>query len=358
MIRNTYEQLGLPGAYSGINNLQRVTRKKPKEIKKQLESVNTYTTMREAKKPRRYNPYYVWEKRKLIQIDLIDYSSPKLRHIVNVNFGCKYLFCAIDSFTRRAWVMPMKKKNNQTCVNTFNQLLTQMVTKPQRILSDRGSEFTSELFQDNLEKHGIRHLLANFKAGTVERFQRSFQSIISKFQKTNNTKRFVDKISYILETYNNRRHRSIGMTPNEAEDPSNLELLRKNVEKNYDRVKPKNPRYEIGDKVRVQRQKGTFGRGYEDVFTNEVYNISEINETLPVPMYSLTSFDGNEDILARFYGNELQKVSGEPFEIRNIIKKEKAPNGIMRYYVSLKLGREFLYAWVTSEDITDEYKRL
>ena len=100
MIKSAFEQVGLPTAFSGINNLQRVTRKKQEDVRKELESINTYTIMREAKRPKHYNPYYVWKKRKLVQIDLVDYSSPKLRGVVHANFGFKYLLCAIDSFTR------------------------------------------------------------------------------------------------------------------------------------------------------------------------------------------------------------------------------------------------------------------
>ena len=43
MLKSAYEQLGMPAAFSGVNNLQRVIGKKTKQLQKELESVNTYT---------------------------------------------------------------------------------------------------------------------------------------------------------------------------------------------------------------------------------------------------------------------------------------------------------------------------
>jgi len=355
MLKTAYEKVGLPTAFSGRNNLQRELRLKRKAVEKSLESIDTYTTKREAKKPKHYNPYYVWEKRKLIQIDLIDYSSPKLKGIVRANYGFKYLFCAIDTFTRYAWVLPMKDKRDKTCVEVFNRLLEQMGELPQRILSDSGLEFKSKLFRENLERRGILPIYANFKAGTVERFQRSLQSLVTKYQRHRGTQRFIKELPDLLTSYNSRYHRIIKMSPQEAERNENRFKVRANLRAYYNKSKTKKPRYAIGDKVRVQKQQGKFGRGYDDTFTREIFNISEVNESLPVPMYTLTSFDGETQVRARFYGNELQKVSGEPFEIKTIIKKEKAVDGTIRYFAQVRINNENLFAWVKSADIHHDF---
>jgi len=101
----------------------------------------------------------------------------------------------------------------------------------------------------------------------------------------------------------------------------------------------------------VQRQQGKFGRGYDDIFSNEIYNISSINRSLPVPMYSLTSFDGATDILASFYANELQKVSGFPFKIIDILKTEKSPQGVVRHFTQVNVNNEPFFAWINRADL-------
>ena len=243
-ILEAYATLGEPTAFSGIKNLRRVY---PRKDLDRLQELDSYTIKREAKRPRKYNPYYVWQKRKLVQIDLIDYASPKLKSIVNANDGMKYLFCAIDTFSRFAWVEPMKNKTDSECVNSFNKILERMgMPKPQRILSDRGSEFVSRRFQNNLKKYNIRPRYANYKAGTVERFQRSLQSLIAKYQRHNNTKRFISELPLIVKTYNSRYHRTIRMSPANADKDSNRPAVRRALKRYYGRVAEKSPTLKIG----------------------------------------------------------------------------------------------------------------
>lgn len=347
-VLESYINPGHPAAFSGITNLKRELGSGL--INRALEQINSYTIKREAKKPKNYNPYFVWDKRKHIQIDLIDYAAPKLKPISSIN-KFKYLFCAIDGFTRYAWVIPMADKKDTTCVATFNRLLEQMGEKPKRVISDRGSEFTSAKFTANLKRHNIRPIYANFKAGIVERFQRSLQSMISKYQSHYNTRKFSDVLPKLLSSYNKRFHRIIGMTPSKAELPENTLIVRKKLKAYYDKTSEKKPKFSIGDKVRVQRQQGKFGRGYDDIFSNEIYNISSINRSLPVPMYSLTSFDGATDILASFYANELQKVSGFPFKIIDILKTEKSPQGVVRHFTQVNVNNEPFFAWINRADL-------
>lgn len=350
---------GDPLAFSGISNIRRVLKGSNKKVKKALESIDVYTTKREAKRPKRYNPYYVWEKRKHIQMDLIDYSSPKLRPIVQANRGMKYLFCAIDGFTKYAWILPMKDKKDKTCVETFNKILEQMVLKPQRVVSDRGSEFTSAKFLKNLESHNIKPVYANFKAGIVERFQRSIQSIITKYQGHTKSKRFIDVLPLLLDTYNNRYHRTIKMSPKNAENDDNRFSVRTNLRAYYDKVKQKPNELNVGDKVKVQKQKSKFARGYDDIFSRQIFNISKVNRTLPIPMYSLTTFDGSDEIIANFYSNELQKVSGTPFEVVKIIKREQLPKkGLTRVFAEIKVNGEKFFAWLNESDLRNDYPLL
>lgn len=340
---------GNPSAFSGITNLKRELG--GNLINKVLPQVDSYTIKREAKKPKKYNPYFIWDKRKHIQIDLIDFSSPKLKYLSRANSNYKYLFCAIDGFTKFAWVEPMKNKKDETCVNAFNVIIRQMGQKPKRVISDRGSEFISKKFLENLKNHNIKPIYANFKAGIVERFQRSLQSLYNKYMMHYKTKNFINVLPKILQTYNTRYHRTIRMSPQQAELEQNKTKVRKALKHYYNKTKEKKTKFHIGDKVRVQKQKGQFGRGYDNIFTNEIYNISSINNTLPVPMYSLTTFDGKVELLANFYENELQKVSGFPFKIVDILKTENMPQGVTRHYAEVNVNRTPYYAWINSKDL-------
>jgi len=187
--RRLFATPGKHTAFAGVSNLSKHSHVSPKKIKIDLEEIDAYTRKREIKRPRVYNPYFVWEPRKLIQIDLIDFSKDSA--MVRKNGGHRYLFCAIDSFSRFVWVKPMKRKNQNVSLETYVAMAREFGRKPQRVLCDKGGEFTSSAFRQMFASHGTTLIALNRKAGTVERFQRSLQSLIYKFIAYTGKKRFV-----------------------------------------------------------------------------------------------------------------------------------------------------------------------
>ena len=57
------------------------------------------------------------------------------------NKGIKYLLCAIDLFSKYAFVVPLKDKKGISIVNAFNKIIKQSNRKPNKIWVDQGSEF-------------------------------------------------------------------------------------------------------------------------------------------------------------------------------------------------------------------------
>ena len=49
------------------------------------------------------------------------------------NKGIKYLLCAIDIFSKYAWVIPLKDKKRTTIANAFRQNLNNLKRKPKKI---------------------------------------------------------------------------------------------------------------------------------------------------------------------------------------------------------------------------------
>ena len=351
-VRQLYSQPGLSSAFSGVNNLSRYSSLSKSNVERELEELDTYTRKREIKRPRFYNPYFVWEPRKLFQIDLIDFS--KDRGMSLKNGGARYLFCVIDSFTRFAWVKPMKRKNQKVAAETYEEMSREFGQQPQRVLCDSGGEFTSALFRQMLRRRGSKLIAINRKAGTVERFQRTLQSLIYKFIASTGSKRFVHRLKDLVKTYNNRRHRMINMTPAEAELEENLEDVRKSVKKNYDKVKKRKPRFKIGDKVRVKIKRKTFTRGYQDTFTEEVFQISDVNAVLPRVMYTLSELDDEEKkVEGTFYAEELQRVAGKLFKRPQVIVSERDKNGRVKHRLRLFVGKnkKRVEGWFSDEEL-------
>ena len=46
-----------------------------------------------------------------------------MQSLSKYNKGCKYLLCAIDMFSKYAWVVPIKNKKGITIVNAFKKII-------------------------------------------------------------------------------------------------------------------------------------------------------------------------------------------------------------------------------------------
>ena len=68
-------------------------------------------------------------------VDLADMQS-----LSKYNKGIKYLLCAIDLFSKYAWVVPIKDKKGTSIVNAFQKIISEG-RKPNKTWVDQGSEF-------------------------------------------------------------------------------------------------------------------------------------------------------------------------------------------------------------------------
>ena len=75
-------------------------------------------------------------------VDLADMQS-----LNKFNKGFKYLLCAIDLFSKYAWVIPIKDKKSTSIVNAFKKIVSKGC-KPNKIWVDQGSEFYNQPFED------------------------------------------------------------------------------------------------------------------------------------------------------------------------------------------------------------------
>ena len=51
-----------------------------------------------------------------------------------------FLLCAIDIYSKCAWVAPLKDKNNISITNVFQKMLDKSNHKPNKIWVDKGDE--------------------------------------------------------------------------------------------------------------------------------------------------------------------------------------------------------------------------
>ena len=85
--------------------------------------------------------------------------------------------CAIDLFSRYAWVVPLKDKKWTSIVNAFQKIISEG-RKPNKIWVDQGSEFYNNSFKDFLKINNIE-MYSTYnerKSVVAERFYRTLKN--------------------------------------------------------------------------------------------------------------------------------------------------------------------------------------
>ena len=79
----------------------------------------------------------------------------------------------------------------------------------------------------------------------------------------------------------------------------------------------RDPKFKVGDHVRISIYKNIFAKGYTPNWSEEVFVVSKIKNTVPWT-YVISDMNG-EEITWSFYEKEFQKINQEKFSIEKII---------------------------------------
>ena len=110
------------------------------------------------------------------------------------------------------------------------------------------------------------------------------------------------------------------------------------------------PKYKVGDKVRISVKKDIFEKGFTINWSDKIYTITEILKTLP-PTYKIK--DDREEIKGTFYEQELQKTSEDTFRIEKVLRWKKQKDGTRIARVKWKGYDSSYNSWVQETSITN-----
>ena len=108
---------------------------------------------------------------------------------------------------------------------------------------------------------------------------------------------YYEVLDDIVKKYNNTWHGTIKMKPIDVEDNTHI-----NTDKT---INNKDPKFKVGDRVRISKYKTVFAKGYVPNWSEEVFVINKIKNTVPWT-YEINDLNG-EKIIGRFYEKELQR---------------------------------------------------
>ena len=82
----------------------------------------------------------------------------------------------------------------------------------------------------------------------------------------------------------------------------------------------KDPKFRVGDHVRISKYKNIFAKGYTPNWFEEVFVIKKVKNTVPWT-YVINDLNG-EEIIGTFYEKELQKTNQQEFRIEKITRRK------------------------------------
>ena len=199
-------------------------------------------------------------------------------------------------------------------VKAFQSILKQSNRKLKKIWVDKGSEFYNACFKKWLRDNDIVMYSTHNEGKSVvaERFIRTLKSKIYKYMTSISKNVYINKLDDIVNEYNNTYHITIKMKPIDVKDNTYINNSKKN---NY-----KDPKFKVGDRVRISKSKNIFAKGYIPNWSEEVFVIKKVKNTVPWT-YVINDLNG-EEIIGTFYEKELQKINQEEFRIEKVIKRK------------------------------------
>ena len=312
-VRRGYVTLGLPSTFSGINKTARYHKIPSKKAEHSLSHIKTYQLHKAHRAPKYRNPFFTYIQNEYFQMDLID-----LAFLGRFNGGHKFILTGIDTFSRKAYAIPLKNKKAATTANAIEQFFVPLVPKIRSFISDNGTEFKNRIVREMLERNNMKFYYTNseLKVALCESFNKTIQKYIFQHNTQYNTKRYIDKLPSFLQSYNDSKHSFFNhqLSPNEATlDENKIQVLDYH-NRHYMKVigKKRLKKFKIGDKVRIKKWTTPFTKGYRSKWTDEIFQVVEENNHLPIPMYKIAStgngpFAANlgEPPIGSFYSNEL-----------------------------------------------------
>ena len=106
----------------------------------------------------------------------------------------------------------------------------------------------------------------------------------------------------------------------------------------------RNPKFKVGDHVRISKYKNIFAKGYVPNWLEEIFVIKKVKNTVPWT-YVINDLN-NEEIIGSFHEKELQKTNQKEFRIEKILKRKGG-----KLYVKRKGYDNSFNSWINKKDI-------
>ena len=122
--------------------------------------------------------------------------------------------------------------------------------------------------------------------------------------------KYINKLNDVVNKYNHAYHSTVKMKPVDVKSYTD-----------FDKTSYKeDPKFNVGDYVRILKYKNIFGKGYVPNWSEKFFEITKIKSTV-LWIYVISNLKGEENA-GMFYEKELQKPNKKEFKIEKVIKRK------------------------------------
>lgn len=253
-----------------------------------------------------------------LQADLVEMIP-----YISKNRNMKYILTAINVFSKKAYARPLKNKSGPEVTKAMKSILDSLNHPIKNIHVERGKEFYNEPMKKMLHQQKI-NLYSTFsimKAAIVERFNRTLKNKMWRLFSLRGSYKWLDILPKLIAEYNNTKHRTIKMKPNEVNERNEQHILDSVYNRKLIVPAKSKPKFKIGDLVRLSKYKHLFEKGYTPNWTMEVFRITKVQRTFPFT-YLIQDLKG-EDVKGCIYEQELQSTKyPDLYLVEKIIRRK------------------------------------
>ena len=361
LLKRLYETSKLPHSFTGIRGLLNTAKKYDSTVTRNdvlqfLQNQSSYTLHKITQKNFLRRKILAPKPGIIASCDLADMSK-----LSKFNEGYKYILIFIDVFSRFAQAVPVKQKDGKTIASALRVILESgFFNTLKRLNSDEGKEFYNQYVNKLLNEKGIILYSVSsreIKASLAERLIRTIKGKIYRYMSHNNTRKYIDILSDVMESYNHSVHSSLGhnQTPHQVHFISNPDVIRRQFQHMYKYPKRLNNRIisnlDVGQYVRIadEQRNYVFRRGYTVQNTVEIFRIRKVDTSQKPTVYLLDDLQG-EPIKGIFYREELIPTNLPEYFHIDVIKT-KTVQGRKKYFVRWLGYPENFNSWIDHDQM-------
>ena len=141
------------------------------------------------------------------------------------------------------------------------------------------------------------------KSVVAERFIRTLKTKIYKYMTSISKNVYIEKLDDIENKYNNTYHRTIKKEPADVKDNTYIDSMELHSNKE---INDKDPKFKVGDHVRISKYKNFFAKGYTPDWSEEVSVIKKVKNTVSWT-YVINDLN-REEIIKAFYEKNYKRL--------------------------------------------------